>query len=147
MCPVAEFAPTCDVYGFDMWHAGHVGLDNLRSDFVRDELARFGHRGNATFVSSDSHATVATFLRDHPDLTFDLVAVDGDRSELGAAQDLAAVLPRLAIGGAIVFDDISHPTHPELLGVWRDLVADDPRYSPWSYTGSGHGVGCANRKF
>lgn len=147
MCTVAKFAPTCDVYGFDMWFAGYAGLDNPGPDFVRDELARFGHKGKATFVSGDSHTTVPKFLDETPDLTFELIAVDGDHSELGAAQDLADVLPRLAIGGAIVFDDISHPAHPELLGVWRELVADDPRYSPWSYTGAGHGVGCAIRKF
>jgi hypothetical protein len=57
------------------------------------------------------------------------------------------VLPRLAIGGAIVFDDIAHPAHPELNGVWQSLVVNDDRFSSWSFRDAGYGVGFAIRKY
>lgn len=147
LCTVAAGAPAVDVYGFDLWMADYAGMDNPGAAFVEEELGRVGHRGRAVFIDGDSHVTVPRFLAEHPTLTFDLITVDGDHSELGAAQDLAWVLPRLAVGGAVVFDDISHPLHPELLGVWRTLIADQPRFSAWTYAGSGYGVGFALRKF
>jgi hypothetical protein len=57
------------------------------------------------------------------------------------------VLPHLNIGGAIVFDDVSHPSHPELAQVWDDIVGSDPRFSSFTYVDAGYGVGFAIRKF
>ena len=82
-----------------------------------------------------------------PTARFDVITIDGDHSELGAAQDMCDTLPRLAVGGAVVFDDIAHPKHPELNRVWRELVENDDRFSCWSYRDSGYGVGCAVRKY
>lgn len=146
-CAVASEAPYCAMFLFDLWQAGYAGIDNPGPDFVRGELARIGHRGPATFVDGDSHLTVPRFFRDNPSACFDIITVDGDHSERGAAQDLCDVLPRLAIGGAVVFDDIAHPAHPELHSVWRALVADNDRFSAWSFRDAGYGVGFAIRKY
>jgi hypothetical protein len=54
-----------------------------------------------------------------PSLTgaFDLILVDGDHSEAGAAADLRIAWRLLTVGGSLVFDDIYHPKHPYLLQV------------------------------
>src|SRR4051812_24379228 len=146
-CAVASEAPYCAMFLFDLWQAGYAGMDNPGPDFVRGELARVGHRGPASLIDGDSHATLPRFFRDNPTAAFDIVTVDGDHSDRGAAQDMCDVLPRLAVGGAIVFDDIAHPAHPELNRVWQDLVVGDDRFSAFSFRDAGYGVGFAIRKY
>jgi predicted O-methyltransferase YrrM len=144
---VATTNPDCALVMFDMWIADYAGMENPGADFVRDELTRVGHRGPKTFISGDSHVTVPSYLTRNPDETFDLITVDGDHSTEGAVRDLCDVLPRLNVGGAIVFDDVCHPTHPDLGRVWRELVTSDSRFSSYTYVDCGYGVGFAIRKF
>lgn len=146
-CAVASKSPYCAMFLFDMWVANYAGMDNPGPDFVRDELGKIGYRGSASFIDGDSHKTLPAFFAKNANAAFDLITVDGDHSESGAAQDLRDILPQLAIGGAVVFDDISHPAHPELDRVWRALVADDDRFSTFSYREAGYGVGFAIRKY
>ena len=138
--------PQCNLYLFDMWIAHYAGMENPGPDFVRQELAALGHSGKAIFVDGDSHATLPDFFAQNTDLRFDLITVDGDHSTEGAVQDLCDVLPRLNLGGAVVLDDICHPLHPELTKVWNELVASDPRFSSFTYTDTGYGVGFGIRK-
>ena len=140
---IAATAPECDIYGFDLWLEGYGGQDNPGPDFVQGELARAGHRGEVSLVSGDSRRTVPEFLRAHPDLYFDIINVDGDHSVGGAARDLANVLPRLKIGGVIVFDDIV--TAPWLVSVWERLVKRDRRFRTWEYAEARAGVAAAIR--
>jgi predicted O-methyltransferase YrrM len=144
---VGSANPECALVMFDMWMEGYAGMENPGPDFVRQELKRIGHRGDMQFIDGDSHVTVPLYLSRHPDQSFDLITVDGDHSPEGAVQDLCDVLPRLKIGGAIVFDDVCHPLHPELGKVWQDIVASDPRYSAFTYADCGYGVGFAIRKY
>jgi predicted O-methyltransferase YrrM len=146
-CAVASEAPYCAMFLFDMWQQGYAGIDNPGPAFVHGELGKVAHRGAVTFVDGDSHVTLPKFFAANPAACFDLITVDGDHSELGAAQDMCDVLPRLAVGGAVVFDDIAHPAHPELNRVWRELVAGDDRFSTWSFRDAGYGVGFAIRKY
>ena len=46
-----------------------------------------------------------------PLANFDLVLVDGDHSFLGALADLENCWIKLAIGGYMIIDDLSHPKH------------------------------------
>ena len=69
-----------------------------------------------------------SLFRQRPELTFDLITVDGDHTPRGARRDILDVLPRLRIGGVLVFDDVRHPYHPKLGDVWRRAVDADPRY-------------------
>lgn len=140
---VGATAPECAIYGFDLWLEDYAGLDNPGPEFVRGELRAAGHTGPVTLVSGDSHRTVPVFLKEHPDLFFDLITVDGDHSLIGAARDLASVLPRLKVGGIIVFDDIA--SAPWLARVWRWLVKEDDRYRSWEYDDAGAGVAAAIR--
>ncbi len=140
---VGALAPDCAIYAFDAWLPDYGGLANPGPDFVRQELSAVGHRGEAAFVSGDSAATVPSFLAERPGLFFDLMNVDGDHSLAGAARDLANVLPRLKIGGVIVFDDIF--TAPQLAHLWRWYVKEDGRYRSWEFTEAGTGVAAAIR--
>lgn len=146
MAAVAVTQPGCALSGFDNWKPGYAGMDNPGPAFVEAEMRRLGHRGTIELVKGNSHETVPAYLQAHPDAWFDLIAVDGDHTPQGAAADLATVLPRLRVGGAIVFDDISHPKHMDLRAVWHRYVGDLHRFSTWEYTSLGYGIGIAVRK-
>lgn len=145
-CAVASRAPDCRMDLFDMWIGNYAGMSNPGPDLVAAELAKIGHgSGLSQFIDGDSHETLPAHFASHPDAAYDLITVDGDHSLTGAAQDLFDVLPRLRIGGAVVFDDIAHPAHPELWMLWQRMVVDDPRFSSFSYREAGYGVGFAIR--
>jgi predicted O-methyltransferase YrrM len=143
---VANTCPDCSLTMLDIWVQDYAGMANPGPDFVRQELAQAGHSGPTIFINGDSHLTLPAFFAAHPEANFDMITVDGDHSLEGAAADLCQVLPRLNLGGAIVFDDICHPLHPELAGLWRDLVASDARYSSFAFSDAGYGIGFAIRK-
>jgi predicted O-methyltransferase YrrM len=147
VCTVASRAPNCTLVMFDLWVQDYAGMENPGPDLVRAELAKVGYGGSATFIDGDSHKTLPQYFAANPEMSFDMITVDGDHSDEGAAQDLRDVLPHLAIGGAIVFDDICHPQHPGLGRVWKRLVVDDPRFSTWNYDEAGYGVGFGIRRW
>ena len=147
VCTVASQTPTVDLVMFDMWVKGYAGMENPGPDFVAQELTKIGHKGSVEFIDGNSHVTVKKYFADHPDAYFDMITVDGDHTDPGAAEDLADVLPRLSIGGAVVFDDVCHPLHPGLARVWHAQVAADPRFSSWTFADAGYGVGFAIRKY
>jgi predicted O-methyltransferase YrrM len=120
-------------------------MENPGPDLIRSELARVGFTGRLEFLVGDSHEVLPAHFRTDQDRFFDLITVDGDHSEAGARADLETVMARLKIGGALVFDDISNPSHPELSGVWRDVVERERSYSTFTFTELGFGVGVAIR--
>jgi predicted O-methyltransferase YrrM len=144
---VVSRSRACDVTGIDFWNEGYAGMDNPGPSHVRRLAAEAGHTGTLELISGDSHAVLPRLFSDQPELTFDLITVDGDHSKRGATQDLVDVLPRLRIGGALVFDDISHPLHPYLFDVWRDTVAGDRRFATWEFDDVGYGVAIAVRRW
>ncbi|HVW19082.1 MAG TPA: class I SAM-dependent methyltransferase [Solirubrobacteraceae bacterium] len=144
---VAATAPECEIVGVDMWMADYAGMENPGPELVREQMARLGHRGRLELLSGDSHRVVPRLFAQRRDLSFDLITVDGDHSVRGAARDLAAVLPRLRVGGALVFDDMRHPYHPALVDVWRRVVAADRRYATWQFDEIGYGVAVAVRRW
>lgn len=142
-CIVGAMNPDCSILGFDLWLENYAGVANPGADFVRSELRAVGHKGTVELLSGDSRETVPAFLHAHPGLFFDLITVDGDHTALGAATDLANVLPRLKVGGIVVFDDI---TRALVLGrVWERLVKRDSRYATWEFTEDGDGIAAAIR--
>lgn len=140
---MASVAPDCDIYGFDLWIENYAGTDNPGPEFVRGELARVGHRGALSLVSGSSRVTLPAFLGAHPDLFFDVVTIDGDKSIPGIASDFAHSLPRLRVGGVVIFDDI--PAKPVLRRVWDTVVGHDRRYAAWEFQSGDHGVAAAIR--
>jgi predicted O-methyltransferase YrrM len=143
---VAALCPDCDLVGFDLWVADYAGMANPGPDFVSREMQRVGHRGKLQLISGDSHVTVPRYIEQHPDRYFDLVTVDGDHSRKGARQDLLTVIPRINLGGILVFDDLCHPAHPYLRDVWQGVVGTDDRFATWDFTELGYGVAVAVRK-
>ena len=144
---VAAAVPECSIVAIDMWNEGYAGMDNPGPDHVREQLERIGHRGPLRLVSGDSHVELPRLFAAEPGLTFDLITVDGDHSTRGARRDLEDVLPRLRIGGAVVFDDVSHRTHPDLAGVWDRIVRSDRRYANWMFDDVGYGVAVGVRRW
>ncbi len=143
MSTLAAIRPHARIFGFDMWVEDYVGVSNPGVEFVRGELNRVGYRGNAQFVSGNSHETLPVFFgRGKPRLwerilgqpvtsrgDLDMILVDGDHSILGAYRDLCDVMPHVRVGGAVIFDDIA----PDLSGfdeagiqAVRDELGDDP---------------------
>ena len=118
-------------------------MENPGPDFVKSELKKHGHAGEAHFIDGDSHQTVPAFFAANPDLQFDLITVDGDHSEEGALADLITVIPRLAPGGVIVFDDIAHPQHAYLLRVWQRAMKKFSFLASFEFTETGYGVAFA----
>lgn len=145
-CALGSIAPDCNMVLFDMWLPNYAGMDNPGQDLVLAELAKVGHRGKVTFVDGNSHQTVPAYFEANPEAAFDIITVDGDHTNLGAAQDLSDVMPRLKIGGALVFDDICHPKHPGLADVWRRMVEEDRRFTYYNFSSAGYGVGFAIRR-
>lgn len=146
MSVVASVAPDCELFGFDAWLEGYSTATLSGPEHVRTRLRRVGHRGACHLVAGPSAETVPRFLADRPDLRFDLVTVDGDHGEGGARADLEHVLPRITLGGVIVFDDVRHPQHPWLERVWDTLVGQHHAFCATKYVEVGNAVAFAVRQ-
>ncbi len=140
---LASVVPDCDIYAFDLWIANYAGTPNPGPEFVRGELAKAGHRGALVLTSGDSRRSLPAFLHEHPDLFFDLITIDGDKSLAGITSDFAHALPRLKVGGVVIFDDM--PVKRVLRRVWNRVVKNDSRYAEWEFISGDHGVAAAVR--
>lgn len=146
MAVVASARPECRIVGFDLWVQDYAGMANPGPEFVRGQLNRIGYRGELDLISGDSHREVPDFLARNPAMQFDLITVDGDHSRRGAVRDIRDVLPRLRVGGVLVFDDIVHPAVPHLQEVWKNEVASSKRFACWDFRELGYGVALAIRR-
>jgi hypothetical protein len=146
MAMVIAENPEVSVTGFDKWIEKYAHMENPGPSFVKDEMAALGHTGELELVNGDSHVTLPAYFAKNPGKFFDLMTVDGDHSIRGASLDLHMVLPRLKVGGVLVFDDISQPGL-RLGGVWKKFISSQDRFSSWEFTSLGYGVGIAIRKY
>lgn len=137
LAQVLAESPNVQAYFCDWWTQNYGGVENPGPGFVRDEMRRVApdHCGALHFLSGNSHDTLPVFFQDvhlgalaladesllrtgeAAPRMFDLVTVDGDHTALGTWWDLADVLPYVAIGGALVFDDL----RPSLVWIWEQL--------------------------
>lgn len=134
MAQVLVQSPTTKAFGFDMWipdyasdPAKGIVVANPGPEFVQSELKKVGVKNPPTLTKGDSHVTVPKFFADaaNPQL-FDLMLVDGDHTADGARADLDIAFQHLAPGGALIFDDITHPAHLDLLDVWNEFIQKFP---------------------
>jgi len=112
-----------DVYSFDLWLEDYAGEANPGQQLILNELRKFNFNGKIQFFDGDSKHTIPAFFADtaHPQ-TIDLVFVDGDHSDEGARTDILNVIDHVSVGGLLVFDDITHPSHRTLLDVWHSIM-------------------------
>jgi len=146
LCTVVRGCPTVNILAFDMWISDYGGMENPGPDFVQSELNKHHHAGAIRFINGDSHKTVPEYFRQNPQAIFDMITVDGDHTEAGAFDDLCNVIPHLAVGGVLIFDGISHPSHQYLLNVWHKVLSQFPFLSGYEYTEMGYGVAFAIRR-
>jgi len=146
MAMVLAKCPETQAVGFDMWMENYAGMENPGPAFVKSEMNKVAPLAQVQLIDGNSHQTVPEFLKANSTTMFDLITVDGDHSEKGALQDLRDVLPRLSVGGVIVFDDIAHPQHPYLMKSWRKAVQQDGGLASYEFTELGYGIGFAVRK-
>jgi len=140
LAAVVSAAPEVKAFAFDMWIADYANMPNPGAEFVQAEMNRLGYSRPITIINGNSHETLPRFFAERPGLELDLITVDGDHTERGALQDLRDVLPHLALGGVIVFDDIVHPSHPYLLKVWQQALEEDGGIRSALFTELGYGV-------
>ena len=143
---VAAGARDASLIGVDLWMPEYADIANPGPAFVEQQIGRVGFHGSLELLTGNSHRVLSRLFAERPTLTFDLITVDGDHTPAGARRDLLDVLPRLRVGGALVFDDIRHPAHPKLAKVWRDALRA-PRYSTWEFDDIGYGVAVAVRRW
>ena len=144
---VGALCPTAHLVGFDMWIPDYGAAENPGPAFVQQELARVGHRGKLELVSGNSRTTVPDFFRRNTSIYFDLITIDGDHSARGARMDLEHAIPRLKVGGVLVFDDICNPDHRYLRDVWTRVVAGGDRFLTTVFEEPGYGVALAVKKW
>jgi FkbM family methyltransferase len=152
LAQVLTQSPQTRAWGFDLWipdygsrpEAG-IEVRNPGPEFVRQELARLGVTANPTLVAGDSAETLPRFFAavDAP-AEIDLIYVDGDHGYEGAKRDLDIAFAHLAPAGMLVFDDIAHPSHPELSGLWNEYRDRHPDFL-FMEDMSGTGTGVAIR--
>ncbi len=147
MSVVAALHPHAKLIGFDMWIPNYVGIENPGPDFVHKELERVGYKEKAIFIVGDSKQTVPKYFKDNTEAYFDIITVDGDHTASGAMIDLKNVIPRLKIGGFLVFDDISNPDHMYLKDVWDRVIVRSNRFTTYSFEELGYGVAFGIKKY
>jgi predicted O-methyltransferase YrrM len=130
LCVVVNCVPEpLDIYSFDLWIHDYAGEANPGPDLIKKELEKFNFKGNAHFFVGDSKKIIPAFFQNplYPK-EIDLIFVDGDHSDDGARTDLLNVVDHLSVGGLLVFDDITHPLHSTLYGVWHNLMDNRPNF-------------------
>lgn len=142
---VVRACPSVNLVLCDMWIQGYGGMENPGERFVQDQLKKHGHTGGVKFLNGNSHEMIPMLMQANPDVRFDMITVDGDHTPEGAEADLLQTLPRIAPGGVAIFDDIVHPVHPELLGVWRKVIAKLGYFRTYEFDEVGYGVAIAVR--
>lgn len=147
MSIVASLHPKASILGFDMWIPNYVGIENPGPQFVASELGRVGYQGDVQFISGNSHKTVPRYFRENPNAYFDMITVDGDHTYQGAIDDLKTVIPRLKVGGLLVFDDICNSEHTYLKKVWNKITANKERFQTYEYEELGYGVAFAIKRY
>jgi len=134
LAQVVSEVPEVRVYSVDMWIDQYGGAENSGPEFLLQELRRVtpNYCGQITFLTGNSHDILPVFLDgayadgSSPELElvrqaearphlFDLITVDGDHTAVGAWWDLLDEMSHVALGGAVVFDDLVDRSD-ELLG-------------------------------
>ena len=117
--PMIDHLTLCDNWGVEAGGSGHGTHDHI-TQLLRD----LNYAGTVEFLDGSSHDLLPPLATYPAYCAYDLILVDGDHTESGARRDLLDTWPLLRPEGVLVFDDIHHPGHPELLGVYRAFLRE-----------------------
>ena len=113
--------------GIDAWIKDYGGEPNPGAAQVYELLEDVGARWDqerVILMSGDSHEILPGL---QGALTrYNLILVDGDHTDEGAAHDLKHAFELLEPGGELVFDDVVYQGDNRLLKVWRQFVTLTP---------------------
>lgn len=141
MACVVAACPTVRATGIDLWMKDYAGVENPGPEFVREEVSRVTPSPRVELRIANSHEALKTL----PELSFDLITVDGDHTADGAWQDLADSARLLRPGGMMLFDDLTHPQFRYLAQVWTRFVREHD-FEQAAYTASGLGAAVALKR-
>lgn len=114
----------------DRWAGSYAGMPNTL-DFTKQQIAdvrrRAGNRTRLRFIRGNSHRELKRLISEKS--RFDLITIDGDHTREGAWEDLEDAVSLLGARGAIVFDDIIHPSHRDLFTLCHRLKLRYPEFS------------------
>jgi ADP-heptose:LPS heptosyltransferase/glycosyltransferase involved in cell wall biosynthesis len=139
-----------DALGIDLWIEDYstipeknIFTSNPGPEFVIKELKKFHITHLPKLIRGNSHEILPS-LFNNPEIPdyFELIVVDGDHGYAGAKQDLEITNQHLKPGGILVFDDITHPSHPELRILWNEFKEQNKKYI-FLEDLSGNGTGIA----
>jgi predicted O-methyltransferase YrrM len=118
--------PGVRAFVFELWAQDYGGARQGDPDSIATAMQRVvgaGGRPRIEFIDGNSHDTVPTFFAGDAAVTgslppqeIDLIAIDGDHTRLGAWWDLCDLMPRVTVGGALVFDDLDLTGDEEIGG-------------------------------
>jgi len=115
LVPLLHNSDVKEVVALDMWKESYAGLSNTKEytvEQINKYKAKTNKQAKIEFIKGDSHKKLKDLISSGR--KFDLITADGDHSESGAWEDLQDATKLLADKGAIVFDDIIHPSHSYL---------------------------------
>jgi hypothetical protein len=98
----------------DLWGTGYGGSGRGSHWHVEKMLDLLGYEGRRVFLNGNSRDTIPALMPEKAE-AFDLILVDGDHSYEGGMADLENTWPLVKQGCCVVFHDIAHPAHPDLL--------------------------------
>lgn len=121
MSMVLSQSPQTQCIGFDEWPPVYAPIEGwphipATEELVRAQLQDFG-TPSLEFIKGDSKQTLPEFFKARPLFRCDLFFVDGEHSDAGARSDLDIAFQ---VADVVLFDDICHPSHPELRKAWSD---------------------------
>lgn len=118
---VLYYGAPARLYLVDDWGLTCGGTGRGNHDHIAALLQECYPMAKPVYLDGNSHVSLPTLAT-----TFQLITVDGDHTETGAALDLRDCWPLLEPNGFLVFDDLYHPTHPYLDAVLDHFVATTP---------------------
>lgn len=111
-----EVNPDIEVISFDLGEYDHVG-------FAKEKIDR-DFPGRHILIYGNSKETVPVFLREHPEIKFDFVFIDGGHDYETAQADIENMKKASKKGALVVLDDAT-PLVPWGIGptrAWKDAV-------------------------